>query len=339
MIGAPEFYAERLGPGFVSHAELVRERLPAPLAALARRSAALRGLALGRLARRGQGLAVIRRERGTLPALLICALPPARGRVFVLELIRRPLPRTAWRRVLYRVWWRAVENPALRRGMASGQVMTTWERDAYADHYGLDPRRLHHVPWPWAEGEDHPPAPIDPASRAVFSSGRTACDWPTLFRAAAGRDWALVVACAARDALEVRRLAGPVGARVEVELPWEAHDRLLREAQVCAIVLSDRGLSAGHVRLMSAVEAGVAVVCTAVPALDGYTVPGETAELVPPADPRALAERVDALLADPGRRAALRERARARGAEWTYRDYFARLGELIRGGAPGSSSV
>jgi hypothetical protein len=306
---------------------------------LAGRFGTLRGLALGWLARRGQRVAVIRRERGTLPALLVCALPPARRCVFVLELIRRPLPRTAWRRVLYRIWWRAIENPALRRGMDAGQVMTSWERDAYADHYGLDRLRLHHVPWPWAEGGDRPPAAIEPGSRAVFSSGRTACDWPTLFRAAAGRDWDLVVACAAGDAGEVRRLAEPVGARVEVEVPWDVHDRLLREAQVCAIALSDRGLSAGHVRLMSAVEAGVAVVCSEVPALEGYTVAGETAELVPAGDAPALAARVDELLADPDRREALRERARSRGAEWTYRDYFARLRELIGAGARGPASV
>jgi Glycosyl transferases group 1 len=338
VIAAPDFYAERLGPGFMAHAELLRERLPAPLARLAARPGALRGVLLGWLARRGHGLAVIRRERGTLPALLVCALPPARRRIFVLELIRRPLPRTAWRRMLYRVWWRGAENPGLRRGMRAAQVMTEWERDAYARHYGLDPARIHHVPWPLAEGGGRSPATIDP-SRAVFSSGRTACDWPTLFAAAVGRGWDLVVACAARDAGEVRRLAGPVGARVEVEVAWDVHDALLREAQVCAIVLADRGLSAGHVRLMGAVEAGVAVVCTAVPALEGYAVGGETAELVPPADPQALGAAVDALLADPQRRETLREGARARAADWTYREYFARLRELIASGASATRSV
>ena len=39
----------------MDHAELIAARLPGPLAALAGRSVAVRGLALGLLARRGDG--------------------------------------------------------------------------------------------------------------------------------------------------------------------------------------------------------------------------------------------------------------------------------------------
>lgn len=329
MIAAPAFYAGRLGGGVATHQGLIEARLPRPVAALARRSAIVRGLLLGALARRGDRVAVIRRQRGTLPALLVCALPPARPRLFVLELIRRPWPRTAWRRLAYRAWWLAIERPLLRRGLDRAQVMTDWERVEYARHYQLDPGRLELVPWAWREGGVGAPAPIDAGSRSVFSSGRSACDWETLFAAAAGREWALTAVCSAADADRVRALAAPLGARVRVEIDWEAHDRELHSAAVCAIALVDRGLSAGQVRLMAAVEAGVPVVCSDVASLAGYVVAGETAELVPAGDPVALGDRVDALLADPERREALRDAALSRADEWTYADYFARLRELI----------
>ena len=329
MIGAPRFYAERLGPGFVDHAELIAARLPGPLAALAGRFVAARGLALGLLARRGERIAVIRRERGSLAALLVCGLPPARPRLFVLELLRRPTPGRATLRLAYAVWVALVERPALRRGMRAGQVMTEWERREYAAALGLAPERLALVPWAWREGGDREPAAVEPGSRAVLSSGRAACDWKTLFAAAAGRDWDLTAICSRADADRVRALAEASGATVEVEVEWDRHDRALRAAAVDVIALADRGPSAGQVRLMAAVEAGVPAVISAVRALDGYAVAGETAELVPPRDPRALGDRVDALLADPARRLRLRDAARARADAWTYREYFDRLRELI----------
>jgi hypothetical protein len=331
MSAAPEFYAARLGQPFISHQELLRARLPRALRGLAARPGRLRGLALGWLARRGHRVAVIRRERGSLPALLVCALPPARRRVFVLELIRRPLPRTAWRRVLYRLWWHAIENPALRRGMAAAQVMTAWEREEYANHYGIDRARVHHVPWPFCERRGGSPEAIDEGPGGVFASGRTACDWETLFAAAQGRGWSLTVVCSGRDRRRVRALAAGGEAEVHVDVAWGEHDRLLRSAEVCVIPIEDRGLSAGHVRLMTAVEAGIPVVATKVRSLDGYLVPGETAVVVPAADAEAMRAAIEALLADPERRRRIRDAALARARGWTYADYFARIATLVLG--------
>jgi hypothetical protein len=338
MIAAPRFYAEHLGEPFADPERVLAQSLPRPLAWLARRSALIRGVALGWLARRGAaGVVVIRRQRGTLPALAICALAPPRRAIYVCELNRRPLPGSRGRRALYRAWWKLVEAPLLRRGMAGGQVMTAWEREEYAAHYGLEPARIEHLPWPLREGGDRPPVEVSAGDRGVFSSGRTACDWETLFAAAAGAGWELVVVCSRADEARVRELAaGEAGAVVHVELPWAEHERLLRAGAVCVISIADRGLSAGQVRLMSAVEAGVAVVATDVRALDGYTVAGETALRVPPADAAALRAAVDELLADPQRRLALRDAARARADRWTYEQYFKALRALIGESLPGA---
>ncbi len=327
-IGAPDFYAERLGAGFVSHRELLGAELPRPLHRLVSRPGLLQGLALGWLARRAGPVAVIRRERGTLPALIVCALPPARRRVFVLELIRRPLPLTAWRRLLYRIWWRAIENPALRRGMAGGQTMTEWEADEYARHYGVDRERLHHIPWALCEDGEGAQVPIAEHADRVFASGRTACDWETLFGAATAAEWELTVVCAAKDRERVERLARGRG-EIHVEIPWAEHERLLRDRDLCVIAIEDRGLSAGHVRLMAAVEAGVPVVATDVPSLDGYAVGQQTAVLVPAGDTVAMRTAIDALLGDPGRRLALRDAALERARSWTYGDYFERIATVV----------
>jgi hypothetical protein len=331
MIAAPAFYAERLGEPYVETARAIELALPGRLGRVLASRRRLRAIALGLLARRGRiGVVVIRGEPGSLAALAVCAAPPARRAVFVCELLRRPPSPSRPRRAARSLWTRLVEGPALRRGMVAAQVMTSWERDEYAAAYGIDRARLHLIRWPLREGGATPPAEVDPASRRVFSSGRTACDWETLLAAATGAGWELTVVCSEADAARVHRLAAGVDdISIEVELPWAEHDRLLRASAVCAIAIADRGLSAGQVRLMSAVEAGVAVVATAARSLDEYLVADETAGVVAAEDPRALREAVDALLADPARRRSLRDRARERAGEWTYVQYFDRLREVI----------
>ena len=145
-------------------------------------------------------------------------------------------------------------------GGRAAQVMTGWEADEIATALGLDRGRVHHVPWALCESGAAPPATIYPGSRAVFASGRTACDWPTLFAAADGAAWELIVACSPATPPRSAGWPGRSAAEIAVEIPWDEHDATLRAAPVYAIVLADRGLSAGHVRLMVAVEDGVPVV-------------------------------------------------------------------------------
>lgn len=328
-IAAPRWYAEAFGEPFVPLDEAAAEAVPRPMRRLARRPGFLQGVAIGIRARRGRGAALVRRERGTITALLVAGLPPRRPSVYVLELIRRPLPRPLTRRPPWWLWWRLAEGPALRRGMAGGHVMTAWERDEYASHYAIDPDRLDHVRWGLTPDEVATPAPVRPGDRTVLASGRTACDWPTVFAAAAGANWELTVVCSRRDLPMVEALNRDRQAAVRCEIPRGEHVELLRASAVYALVLEDRGLSAGHVRLASAVDNGIPVVASAVPALDGYAVDGETAVLVPPGDPAALRDAIDSLLADPEGRRGLRDAARRRAASWRYEDYFRALRRAV----------
>jgi glycosyltransferase involved in cell wall biosynthesis len=212
--------------------------------------------------------------------------------------------------------------------MAVGHVLTDDERTEYAAKYGLSAERLVKVRWPLCRTGAGSLAEITGEFRRVLSSGRAGSDWETLFRAADGADWSLTVICSSIDEQRVRNLSRG-RADVHAELDRAAHDSILRASDVYVMAMKERGVSAGHVRLMAAVEAGVPVVASEIRALEEYVVPGETAVMISPGAASALRREVDALLEDPSRRQVLRDAALARARAWTHKDYFERMRALI----------
>lgn len=86
---------------------------------------------------------------------------------------------------------------------------------------------------------------------------------------------------------------------------------------------------------VEAMAMGVPVLGTFAGGLDEAVVPGETGALVPPDDPKALAEMLAQLLGDPATLDRLGERARLRArGDFDARRNFERLFELLEGGAP-----
>jgi hypothetical protein len=322
---ASSWYARMLGRGLHDADALIGERVPTVLAAAARRVGLARGVAIWALARRCRALVLRRGEPGAATALFLSAWARRRA-VVLLELIVPPPSRSRWRRFARRLWWLAIERPAVRRTLAGGQVLTAAERERCAHLYGIPAHRLQHVPWAWCrEGGEVPPGP----RTGVLCTGRAACDWETLFAAAAGAGWQLTVACSARELGRVRKLGRASGARILGEVPRDEHERLIRSAAVYVIPLVDRPGSAGQVRLMTATESGTPVVASAVEALEGYAIDGETALLVSPGDAGALRGAVDRLLADGELARRLAGEALERARSWTYRDYFGAVRELI----------
>jgi len=305
-------------------------------AGLARRpgslGGAIRGLLLFRAARDCD--VIVLRDNGPGSAtLLFCeAWLGRRRRVVLIELLRGRWPRPGWRERLWGLWVAIVRAPALRRAVAVAHVLSPAERDRYAADYGIDRARLRYVPWPWRQTRD--PAPALGLGGAggrplVLSSGRAYCDWPTLIEAARGAGWQLTIVCGEADAGRVRDLGAGVPIEVRAEIPRAEHAELLARANVYAIVLEDRGVSAGQVRLAHANERGVPVVATRTAALEEYVVDGETALLVPPADPAALRSAIDRVLGDPALAASLRDGAQARSARWVRDDYLDALAALV----------
>ena len=322
------WYAEMLGAPFVSLEEALRARLPQPAVRVVMRVGLLRGIALGALAYRAPAVGVIKNTPGALVAAAIAAARPPRSRLVFVEFIRRPPPRLRWKRLVYLVLFQLLERPLVRRGMAAGQVLTQMELDDYPTVYGLPRSRFQLVRWALRAGEEDIPAPPDHGD-LVLASGRTSCDWETLFAAAAGRPWHLTVVCAPHDLDRVEALNRDGRARVRSEVPGEEYRELLRASGAYALVLREEGSSAGHGRLRAAIDAGVPVIASGVRALEDYVERGETAIVVPPADAEALRSGIDAVLEDRELAARLSERAAERGRRWTYADYFDAIRRLL----------
>ena len=279
-----------------------------------------RGLVLGLLSVRADRVFLIRHDPGWRALLAFRALFGRRRKLVALHFIE-PRPVQGWRGRLDR--W------ATRRALLAGQALTEAEAELLARRYDLPRARFPCVPFALRREEGTPP---DGARDLVVAAGRAGCDWPTLRAAAEGADWPLVVVCGAHDAEATAGFAD-----VRVDLPGDEVRALLRRAAVSVIAMRDTGAAQGHVRLADAVDAGAAIVATDVGALRGYVVPGETALLVPEGDAAALRAAVDGLLADPGRRAALRDAALAHAARRPWPAYLADVEALVLSPARGRS--
>lgn len=326
---APDWHAAEIGSPCVSIEGGLAERHGRLVLRAAAIFGALRGLLIFRLSRGFDRVGLVQKSPGaTTFAVLEGWLNRRRDRLVLLTFLPRELPARRGRRAAYRAWMAVVERPALRRSMRAAHVLTPAERALYASSYRLPEDRFRLIPWAFSRRGD--PVEHDATERAgVVCSGRAYCDWETLFAAARIGNWELTVICSERDRERVEALNRGGRARVLCEISREQHDRLLRDRAVYALCLRDDRPSAGHVRLMAAVDAGLAVVASDVPGLQGYVEPGETALVVPPDDPELLASAVGLLLDDPGRRVELTQRGAERARHRTYEDLFRELGDLL----------
>lgn len=295
----------------------------------AQKVAPLRGLLCWWLAR-GAGQVVFSFASPGLPAfLLLEALSrPRSRRVTLVEFLRGPSRgrlgplKEAVHEALYR--W------LLPRTVASAQVMTQWERQHYAAKYRTGEHLFRFVAFPMMIGA----APLGPSTARppayVLASGRAACDWATLFAAAAQARWPLVVVCSRQDLPLVNALNRDGRAVVHSEIDAQHHAQLLRECTVYALVLREQQASSGQVRLARAIEAGVPVVATAVLGLEGYLVDGVTGVSVGPGGAAALRAAVDRLIEDEALRRALRQRAHDAMAARSLPSYVADIKALIQ---------
>ena len=325
----PDWHATEIGGPCVSIESGLAKRHGKLLLRAASRFGPLRGFLVFRLSSGFDRVGLIQKSPGvTTFAVLEGWFNRRRDRLVLLTFLPRELPAGRGRRLAFRGWSSLIERPALRRSMRAAHVLTAAERTRYAAAYRLPEDRFRLIPWAFSRRGD--PIGHGAARRGgVVSSGRAYCDWETLFAAARIGSWELTVICAERDRKRVGALARERPARVLCEISREEHDRLLRNCAVYALCLRDDGPSAGHVRLMAAVDAGLAVVASDVPGLQGYVEPGHTALVVPPQDPRRLAAAIGSLLDDSALRTELSERAAERARRWTYEDLFQELGELL----------
>lgn len=310
------------------------EPLDAGVVHAKRRNIGERIRAMRDLRRRAKGRIAIPNWYQYGPFYLLWAALHGDRNVMLVEVIDIRLEgRPALLRYAWELFARTVLAAAIRRTVCAVQVMSVRESRDFARRYRLDPARIHVVRWPltgWSRAiaAEAPPPPA--AIPYVFSSGRTGCDWVTLFAAAEGTQWPLTVVCAGGDRARVDALNHDARATVYSDIPQPEHDRLLRGASLYALVLSEQGKSAGQVRLGTCISLDVPVVGTSVSGLDGFLENDVTGRAVPPGDAPGLRAAIDALMADPHLRNDLVRRARAHTDGYGKAAYFAAIGDLIK---------
>ena len=324
----PHWHAAEIGEPCRSIDDELAERHGRTVLRLAARFPFVLGFLIFRAARDFDRVGVVLKAPGALVFTLLEAWVARRhDRLVLLTFLPREPSHRPFVDLALRIRFAIIERPSIRRAMRAGHVLTRAEQTRYAERYRIPPERFHHIPWAYSAGST--PAAKQDGGVGVVSSGRAFCDWETLFAAASRALWPLTVICSERDAPRIHELNEDGRARVLVEIPDAEHNRLLREAAIYAMCLRDEGPSAGHVRLLAAVDAGVSVVASDVPGLVGYIEPGETAIMVPPGDPDRLEAAISSLMTDPSLREKLAARASARAAAWTYRDFWGALRDLL----------
>lgn len=271
-------------------------------------------------------IAVTRTDPGWRSLLVLRALLGRRRKLVVLHFIDHPL--AGWWGQL----WRVVDRWAVRRAVLRAQVLSRWEVELYATRFAMPAEAFHFVPFAWrsAGGAVSPAAQRE--TSLVVSAGRAFCDWPTLFEAARGASWPLVVICSGHDLAQVERLNANGRATVLTDVEHESAREWIRQAAVCVLSMREVGVSHGHVRLLDAVDAGAAIVASRIRSLEGYVEDGQTAVLVPPGDADGMRSAIESLLADPARREEMARAAFDRAAAWTWEDYLIGIDRFVRAG-------
>jgi glycosyltransferase involved in cell wall biosynthesis len=288
----------------------------------AHRFGVVRGLLIFTLARSYDAIILGAHGRGTGTVVILEALFRRRRRIILLEFMHG--------RPAYPPWFVLVRRPALRRVLLLAHTLTSFEQERYASLYSLPRERFAFVQWPLRFESDSLPPFVPREQATVVCSGRAACDWETLFRAAQAAPWSLTVICSAPDRARVERLNRCGRARVFSEISADEHQELVSSATVYVLCLRETDASAGQVRLMTALRTGTPVVATRVRGLEGYAVEGVTALVVDRGDAAALRSRVDDLLSDQARRERLRADAFAHAGGWTLERYLTRLDDEIQ---------
>jgi alpha-1,3-rhamnosyl/mannosyltransferase len=220
---------------------------------------------------------------------------------------------------------RLVVERALPRAAA---VLTVSEatRRALLARFALDPARVSVAPHgvdpvftPGPAGETGVPAPYLLAVGTLQPRKGLDTALAAFERcAAAGAPHHLVVAGARGwrdDAIVARFARSPVRDRVHL-LGAVPDARLVSLLRGAALLLVPSRYEGFGLPALEGMACGTPVVAADATSLPGVI--GDAGELVPPGDDAAWGERIGALLADPARRASMRERGLARAATFTW---------------------
>ena len=214
------------------------------------------------------------------------------------------------------------------------QVMTEWELEQYAVEYQIPRDIIRHVPF-YSYDPELASTTMDGRVQApqgyVLSSGRNSCDWGHVSRTASISDTPFVFVTSAADEISVRKFmheSKPVrGFELYTEIPLAEHRKLLEQASVFLLSLTDSDRSSGHVRLMTCASAGVPVVATRTRGIAGYE--HLVAKLLERDDELGCAAALESLANDPQLQAQTTRVIQERAAHYSISDYMSVLSALL----------
>lgn len=260
---------------------------------------ALRGAA--RAARADLVLALLEPQGRVAGMLRGAGIPPYRGRplvvwsVWLAEELRSAAP---------------ADRRRLVRGLLAADLLTHMSRhetEVLVDA-GFSPDRLLRVDF-GVEDAYYTPDPSITRDLPVLAVGQDrGRDWATLY-AAVPRMGAPVVLHAPQGSLPAG--APPPGLELGGVIPLPEYRNRLRRAQVVVVPTHDLAYPTGQSVALEAAATGACVVATDTAAMRQYLTHDDTALLVPPGDPVALAGAVDRALGDDALRARLGAAAHA----------------------------
>jgi glycosyltransferase involved in cell wall biosynthesis len=312
---------------------LLEKNFPDWLNFLAKRIGAIHGSLFFFLARKHSAIMTSTTVPGAKAFFFLEALFGASQKhIILLEFLesKKANAHSVLRRIRYYVWLHWILKPVLRRSLLTAHVLAQGDRSEYSRLFGIAEEHFVFIPWPKRERQDSYIEARVSSDRWIVSSGREACDWDTLFKAAEGQNWRLKIVCSRRDLPRVRRLNKNGIAEVLYEISRQEHENELKNASVYVLCLSEQERSSGHVRISDATKAATPIVATAVKGIEGYIDDRKTGLLVPPGDAIALRAAVNRLLADISYSRMLARNAFDQAANHTREHYMEKIGVLIR---------
>jgi len=143
----------------------------------------------------------------------------------------------------------------------------------------------------------------------IVSAGRTFRDYPTLVAAFSVSAFPLIIV-ASRSSINGAKVTPNI--RVLYDIPPSELTSLMSRSIAVVLPLEDRMISVGQSVLLQAMALGKPVVATSVNGTKDYIEHMETGLLVPPNDPKAIADAVGLLIADKDLRTKLGRAAQER---------------------------
>jgi glycosyltransferase involved in cell wall biosynthesis len=196
------------------------------------------------------------------------------------------------------------------RGIDRFVVSSTVERSLYSEYFDLDPGRFDVLLWGIGKPVVPEAAPRIVEGDYVCALGGEGRDYETLFNTARLTPGIKYVVVA--RPYSIAGMVVPENVELMVNIPMQTCWTLLMQSRMLLVSLRDTNVPCGHVTLVAGMHLRKALITTDSRGIADYVKDRENAIVVPPKDPKAMAEAVELLIEDP----ALADSLGARGEEF-----------------------